>query len=136
MRDAPLGLEAVLAPQPFGQGPYADADLRAAQHGTQETDLCSEIPLRVPPRLALDANLAPGRPEQAPFRGKVFHADHIFRTQIIAPLAHPGAWTPPDILAASRQEIRARQLAFDEYRACLGSPPITSGFSSAAVANS
>ena len=137
MRDASLGLEAILAPQPFRERPGADADLGAPQHRTQEPDLGAEIPLRMPPRLALYADLAFGSPEQSPFRGKVFHLDHI-RLDTNNSVAGPSRSVDSSgqLLVASRKKSERVNLHSISTEPASGAHPITSGFSSAAVANS
>jgi hypothetical protein len=53
-----------------------DSYLGTSEHRTEEADLGPEVSFRVPPRLALHHYLAPGVPEQSPFRRKVLHLDH------------------------------------------------------------
>jgi hypothetical protein len=97
-RYATLCLEAILASQPFRKRAGTDSYLGTPEHRTEEPDFGPEVSFWVAPRLALYHYLAPGGPEQSPFRRKVLHLDHIRWTQIISPLAHSGTRIPPDSL--------------------------------------
>jgi hypothetical protein len=97
-RYATFCLEAILASQPFRKRAATDSYLGTPEHRTEEPDFGPEVSFWVAPRLALYHYLAPGGPEQSPFRRKVLHLDHIRWTQIISPLAHSGTRIPPDSL--------------------------------------
>ena len=71
-RYATLCLEAILASQPLRKRAGTDSYLGTPEHRTEEPDFGPEVSFGVAPRLALYHYLAPGGPEQSPFRRKAF----------------------------------------------------------------
>ena len=121
-QDAAPGLEAILAAQPFRERPGADAELSAAEHGTEEADFGHEVAGGMAAGLAQDGDVALGRPEQAPLGRKILHLNDLGRAEVVTALAHTVAGVLADGLARIPEEIRAGDLAFDQNRARFRGP--------------